>query len=129
MAFLDRGDQAVRKRGPGFLPGSLFLFASLAWLSTLQYAPNAQAQGTADNIIYSRQAIFRIPFEVDPSERRLTEVQLYVSEDRGVTWQKAATSAPDRRFFSFQAERDGLHCFAVRTLDLQRQLHPPTLDG
>jgi hypothetical protein len=92
-------------------------------------AAAALAQTPNNGIIYTRQPTFRIPFETDPGERRLREVQLYVSEDQGQTWQKAGTAPPEQRGFSFRAERDGAYWFAVRTVDLEGRLNPPILQG
>jgi hypothetical protein len=86
-------------------------------------------QSPANRIIYSRQPVFRIPFETDGGERRLQEVQLYVSEDRGQTWQKTATVPPEQRGFNFRADHDGLYWFTVRTVDFQGRGNPTTLQG
>jgi len=46
----------------------------------------AAAQGPPSDVIYSRQGNFRIPFQIDPGERRIQQVQLHVSEDQGRNW-------------------------------------------
>jgi hypothetical protein len=130
MAILGRGKKVERGEGKGVVPYS-FLLICLTSLLTLSagLASVARAQAPSDGIIYSQKSVMRIPFEVDATERRLREVQLYVSEDRGLTWQKASSAAPDQRFFNFRAERDGLHWFTVRTVDMAGGIRPPTLEG
>ncbi|MCS7046097.1 MAG: hypothetical protein NZO58_07055 [Gemmataceae bacterium] len=59
----------------------------------------------------------------------IRQVQLYVSIDLGQTWQAAANAPPDQGHFRFTAERDGLHWFAVQTVDLDNRVHPPTMQG
>jgi hypothetical protein len=86
-------------------------------------------QSPGNRIIYSRQAVFRIPFETDGGERRLQEVQLYVSEDRGLTWKESARVPPEQRSFNFRAEHDGLYWFTVRTVDLAGRGNPQTMQG
>src|SRR5438876_7830604 len=52
-------------------------------------APRAEAQQQGPGgVIYSKQAGFRIPFDVPPGERRIQQVQLFVSEDSGRTWRQ-----------------------------------------
>src|SRR5262249_3849033 len=83
----------------------------------------------AGRIVYSRQPGFRIPFETDAGERRLQEVQLYVSEDRGQNCQKYTSVQPEQRGFFFRADHDGLYWFTVRTGDFQGRGNPATLQG
>jgi hypothetical protein len=76
--------------------------------------------------IPSKDPTFRIPFQTQPGERRLREVQLYYSTDQGRTWRHYATTAPDQGFFQqFTAQADGLYWFSVRTIDLQGRAYPP----
>lgn len=71
---------------------------------------------TTANPIYSRQTTFVIPFTVDSAGTAAREVQLYVSVDRGATWQLYASRRPVDRQFQFRAPRDGDYWFASRTL-------------
>jgi hypothetical protein len=94
----------------------------------LALAGEGFAQLASGDVTYLQKPVFRIPFTVDPGER-LYEVQLYVSEDQGVTWQKAGAVAPDQREFSYRAERNGSHWFTVRTVGIDGKLSPPNLQG
>ncbi|MCI0683358.1 MAG: hypothetical protein L0Y71_14740 [Gemmataceae bacterium] len=91
--------------------------------------PSAPGQETVGGVIHSRFRTFRIPFNVGAGAAQIRQVQLYVSLDQGQSWQAAANAPPDQRFFRFGAERDGLHWFAVQTLDLDNRLTPPNMQG
>lgn len=88
----------------------------------------SQAQNN-DNYTYSRVRLFKIPFQTDPNERRIREVQLFVSADLGRSWQQYGTATPNQSSFQFNADRDGCYWFAVRTIDLTGQTHPASMDG
>lgn len=119
MAVLSPGR---RPRTPPRAPG----WAVLTLLA-LAAAPAARAED--DNVFYSRQTTFRIPFQVDPGDRRVQQVLLYVSEDQGRTYRRAATAEPGDRGFNFQALRDGWYYFTVQTRDQEGRLYPATIDG
>lgn len=90
----------------------------------------AVAQGFPEEpVSYTRQRIFRIPFQTDPGERRLREIQLYYSVDSGRSWQAGATAPPEQGDFKFVADRDGLYWFAVRTVDTDGRANPPAMDA
>jgi hypothetical protein len=77
--------------------------------------------------IYTNKLRFRIPFHYDGDElRRLgaKEIRLFVSRDRGQTWQQVQSVAPEAGKFNFQAPVDGEYWFIVRTLDARNRLHP-----
>ncbi|MBY0524000.1 MAG: hypothetical protein K2R98_11410 [Gemmataceae bacterium] len=104
------------------------LFAALLCLAV----PASVLSQAADDVRVSpsKERTFRIPFQTQAGERRLREVQLYTSTDQGRTWRQAATAAPEQGFFNqFTAPQDGTYWFAVRTVDLQNRLNPPTDDG
>lgn len=54
-------------------------------------------------------------------------MQLYVSGDRGATWQLYTRAEPTQRQFLFRAASDGEYWFAVRTVDRQGQARPPKI--
>jgi hypothetical protein len=81
-----------------------------------------------DGTYYARQFTFYIPFQMDPGDRRIKEVQLYASENKGIRWDQVATAKPTDTRFSFTARHDGLYWFTVRTLDADNRGYPPTLD-
>lgn len=88
----------------------------------------ASAQGADDvRITPSKERAFRIPFQTQPNERRLREVQLFVSTTQGQSWKLAASAAPEQGYFQqFTAPQDGLYWFTVRTIDTKGQAFPAT---
>jgi hypothetical protein len=102
----------------------------LTWLLGAVPAP---AQAPALDVIYSRQPTFLIPFQTDPGDRRVHQVELFVSTDQGRSWQSYGIAVPEagtsKGSFRFTAVRDAVYWFAVRTSDNQGHLYPATLDG
>jgi len=77
--------------------------------------------------VYTNKPRFRIPFRYDPAEMQslgAKEIRLYVSRDRGASWQQIQTVAPEVGKFNFQAPGDGEYWFVVRTLDSKNRLYP-----
>ncbi len=80
--------------------------------------------------IVTHQALFAIPFRVEPTAdaaRRPVEVHLYVSTDRGAHWQLYFKTPPTKQQFQFRATKDGEYWFAIRTVDRSGQIRPPTI--
>ncbi len=69
--------------------------------------------------IYWKQHLFLIPYQwgsaAEPGAARA--VWLFVSKDRGASWQKISEAKPDVKAFNYRAESDGEYWFAVRTFD------------
>jgi hypothetical protein len=87
--------------------------------------------------IYGQQTVqiqnrqFRIPYHISQqvaAELKPREVQLFVSGDRGQTWQLSGTARPTITHFRFKAASDGEYWFDVRTVDSNNRIHPPTTD-
>ncbi|MCA9069478.1 MAG: hypothetical protein KDA84_11165, partial [Planctomycetaceae bacterium] len=79
--------------------------------------------------VYTNKTRFRIPFRYDAAEMQrigAKEIRLYLSSDRGQTWQLSRQANPQAGKFDFQAPASGEYWFAVRTLDGRNQLYPPT---
>ncbi|HEX6986395.1 MAG TPA: hypothetical protein VF170_13515, partial [Planctomycetaceae bacterium] len=85
------------------------------------------APAAAQDLVYTKQPRFRIPYHSDPAElQRLgaREIQLFVSTDRGQNWRLAQSVPPTAGKFAYEAPADGEYWFAVRTLDGLGRLHP-----
>ncbi len=112
-----------------------------------QRTPNAGSSGTGgsgstgfggssnnssrpnDGVIFTRDRAFQIPFSVDDTElSRLTEVQLHVSRDRGISWTLAKKGQPKDKSFPFIAREDGEYYFAVRTVDREQRMFPAAME-
>jgi hypothetical protein len=80
---------------------------------------------------FSRHREFKIPFSIDPGERRISTVRLYVSSNQGQVWQTVANAQPggNDRSFTFKAERDGWYWFSVQTVDHEQRAYPPSMDS
>jgi hypothetical protein len=99
-----------------------------ALLVLLALAPSDPAQAPpAARTFYAAKAKFSIPFEIDPGEGRIREVQLY-AQKAGGRWEQVATARPGDHSFPFTAWEDGWYSFTVRTIDQQGQGYPATLD-
>lgn len=75
--------------------------------------------------IVTRQQVFTIPFTVVPTEQSHAipaEVRLFVSADRGATWNFYQRQEPGVGRFHFRAGHDGEFWFAVRTLNRSGQI-------
>jgi len=100
-----------------------------ALLAQLPAGP-APATLSLPELIATRHPVFAIPFRVDPPAdpaRQPTEVQLYVSDDRGAHWQLYAKAPVAEQRFMFRAGADGEYWFVIRTLDRSGQLRPETI--
>ncbi len=105
-----------------------FRTALAATVVAVACLPAASRPALAQDVNFTRQPRFRIPYHSDPTElQRLgaREVQLYVSTDRGLTWRLAQTVPPTAGKFAYDAPADGEYWFAVRTVDSGGRLHPP----
>jgi hypothetical protein len=91
-------------------------------------AATSSAQDFPKDIVYSRHSLFQIPFQAGADAGRLKQLQLFVSTDKGKSWQPSSVTAPNQRYFKFEAEHDGLYWFTVQTKDLEGRYFPPALD-
>lgn len=69
-------------------------------------------------VAYTNSQRFRIPFDFDADEiarLKVQSVQLYVSTDRGRTWQAAGSAPPKQGYVAFEASGDGEYLFSVKT--------------
>jgi hypothetical protein len=89
----------------------------------------APLSAETNDVIWCRQPVFRIPFQIEASEQgRLKEVQLYLQDGAGRPWRLIKTVGPNERHFPFRAEHDGLHHFMVRTIDNEGKAFPPKVE-
>lgn len=109
-----------------FAPGKLLALALLAGLAAPSPCP---AQGGQPQVNFTRETRFRIPFIPEGAVQRLREVELHYSTDQGRTWQFVQRAQANQRGFDFQAERQGLYGFTVRTIDIDGRANPPSMDG
>jgi hypothetical protein len=82
---------------------------------------------TEDNeqVFFVNKADLKIPFTLGRPEDNVRLLSLYVSEDRGASWQLAAKAAPTDKAFNFRAPRDGMFWFAVQAVERSGRADPP----
>lgn len=97
----------------------LLLFNCFATSLSAELAENSK------NIIYHPASSFKIPFDVDPLDKLiLKSIELYVSDDLGVSWRLSTATGPTSKSFPFRGNGDGEYWFAVRTLDNEGRYNP-----
>jgi hypothetical protein len=86
----------------------------------------APASGALPAPIYWKQDLFLIPYQWgSPAEPAAAQaVWLFVSKDRGASWQKISEANPQVRAFNYRADGEGEYWFAIRTLDRQGREWP-----
>lgn len=102
--------------------------ARMALLLAVQFLSNyafAQSTGPLPKIRRAtRQTQFHIPFSLDRAPTDVAEVRLFMSLDRGRTWQVADVRRAHAKTFLFHAPADGAYWFASRTVDAAQRLWP-----
>ncbi|MDR1290068.1 MAG: hypothetical protein LBK06_02585 [Planctomycetaceae bacterium] len=75
------------------------------------------SQGAA-TVVVSNERSFSIPFQVlnGNGNDQAYEVELLVSNDRGVRWYSVGRKPADSKFFLFEADSDGEYWFSFRTI-------------
>ena len=103
---------------------------SLLLVSALVFPRLGLAQGGADDVTFTKQPLFRIPFQTDPAQaNRLKDVWLYVSNDQGKSWHPNSKVAPAEAAFMYNAPKDGLYWFTVRTVDADNRAFPVSMEN
>jgi hypothetical protein len=102
-------------------------FAILSSIATAQALPTTTTSGgQLPEPIYWKQDLFLVPYHwgsaAEPAAARA--VSLFVSKDRGTTWQKLSDARPEVRAFNYRAEGEGEYWFAIRTQDHQGRVWP-----
>jgi hypothetical protein len=91
-------------------------------------ASHALAQDTGD-VTFTKQTLFKIPFQTDQNGGRVKQVYLYTSTDLGKNWHPHSNVGPQVGHFMFNAPKDGLYWFSVRTVDEDNRAFPLTMEG
>ena len=105
------------------------------WLTHLLLAAAIVSQpgtGAAPTMTVTRHRTFAIPYRLNPVEGEAAqpvEVQLYVSNDRGVTWRFYAKGPTTQKSFLFRAGGDGEFWFAIRTVDRSGRVRPKSISA
>jgi len=101
---------------------ALFAASSFAQFASAPVAPTA----ALPEPVYWKQDLFLIPYQfasaAEPAAAQA--VWLFVSKDRGISWQKISEAAPQVKAFNYRADGEGEYWFAIRTLDRQGRTWP-----
>jgi hypothetical protein len=103
------------------------LILSLLTLPGQSAAAPQQPNWISAEPIITRQMVFTIPYQIDRPQQisqEPTEVQLFVSTDRGANWRLYGKVEPAQGSFLFRTTTDGEYWFTVRTLDRSGQIRP-----
>ncbi|MFO0948152.1 MAG: hypothetical protein U1D30_19900 [Planctomycetota bacterium] len=100
----------------------------LSWLAVLVTAGQmwmTESRALADDVVYLKQPVFQIPIQIASSRvAEITELHLFVSTDRGQTWQKVRTAKPSQQAFTFRAQADGEYWFSLAYVDRSGKVEP-----
>lgn len=94
-------------------------------------APAQSASATSAEPIYWRQNLLTVPYQWSGGANGAPKsVRLYVSKDRGATWNQISAAQPQILAFNYRAEGDGEYWFAIRTLDASgHDMRPAPVPG
>ncbi len=71
------------------------------------------------------QKAFQIPIRFDAQKRaEIRELQLWVSRDKGTTWNEAAQAKPDQDHFDYAVTEDGPYWFSMVIIDQKGHADP-----
>ena len=104
-----------------WIPWSWVLWATVAVVAT-----TGMASAVEPEVIYTRQAMFRIPFHVEPvqnAQDKPREVQLHLSDNQR-DWRLVSRVDAGAAGFVFGAPHDGEFWFVVRTISPTGQMLP-----
>ncbi len=90
--------------------------------------PVAASPSAMPEPIHTRQTLFAIPFRMDASARSARDpiqVLLYVSTNRGATWELTSQAEPEKGHFLFRAGSEGEFWFIIRTAVRGAQMQAP----
>jgi RNA polymerase sigma factor (sigma-70 family) len=90
----------------------------------------APASGKPDIVFRTELRKVRLPVDILAEQRdTIKEVQLYASADEGKTWWEAGRIGPDGDSFDFEAPRDGVYWFSLRTIHRDGTAEPRDLSS
>lgn len=98
---------------------------ALAALPMAAWRPALAAVSDDVGKVFLKQPVFRIPVEISKDKIPLIqELRLYVSTDRGRTWDMVKVAKPTQEHFTFRAQSDGEYWFTLAHVDQQGRVEP-----
>jgi hypothetical protein len=109
-----------------------FLWSALMFLAACGFflfvsSPAETATPPEDAIFFSKKRLFKIPFVLPRGKDGEQEVQLWLSWDKGQSWERIVTVKPEQSPISVKTKRDGLAWFTMRTIDKKGIAEPRDL--
>jgi hypothetical protein len=94
-------------------------WAGLLWLVLLAQTAFASGEVPAGpELVYWKQNLLTVPYQWSSTAGGAAKsVSLYVSKDRGASWQPISDAQPQLLAFNYRAEADGEYWFSIRTTD------------
>src|SRR5262249_12760988 len=100
--------------------------AALLLVSTAVFSDPPEIESDVDEI-QSRSFVLPLQKSQDDKER-LASIRIYVSQDKGKTWQQVADCTPKNARVVYSAAKDGIYWFALQTLAKDGTTDPPDVD-
>src|SRR5436190_19118928 len=83
---------------------------------------------TSSDVVYTNLRSGRIPPDINPARlAEIRELQLFMSPDRGKTWNQVDKITPDKEGFTYSAPNDGEFWYHVVITNLQGKQEPADL--
>ena len=101
-----------------------FFLGTLGLLFSLAVTVQARFDSEEIPTLSTHLTGFEIPFSIQNESGKYIEVQLFVSQDFGRTWNYHQSKPLTTNKFSFTGKTEGEYWFAMKTLDRNRQLIP-----
>ncbi len=89
-------------------------------------AARAATNAALPDPVHWSQQVFLIPYKWDSGTTATgaSAVKLYLSQDRGQTWNEISDAKPEVQFFNYHAPGDGEYWFSMRTVDATGRAWP-----
>lgn len=87
------------------------------------------AAALPSDIAAMKERAIQIPITFNEKRRHeIRDLYLFVSTDQGLSWNQEGRATPDKQFFPFYAQNDGMYWFAVVIVDHNGRREPPNLN-
>jgi hypothetical protein len=82
------------------------------------------------NASVTKTRFFRLPMRLDDADRKgANQFVLWVSADKGKTWEVAGKTTAEKPHFSFKAPGEGIYLFRIQTVYENGIKNPANLNG